>query len=91
MDATVEDGFAAMGLPLLPWENRMGGGQTRKRTDIATTRPNQPSGPILWKNKGRAVTRVIFNTHYHFQHSTNNGFNEWTIYKTERFQAFLVS
>ena len=27
-DATVGDGFAPLGPPLLPWENRMGRGQT---------------------------------------------------------------
>ena len=49
-DATVGDGFAPLGPPLLPWENHMGKGQTHihvhKRTEIATTRPNRPSGPI---------------------------------------------
>ena len=45
-DATVGESFAPLGPPLLPWENRMGRGQTRRRTDIATTRPNRSSGPI---------------------------------------------
>ena len=30
----------------IPWE---GDTQTHRHTDIATTRPNQPSGPIRWK------------------------------------------
>ena len=48
-DATVGDGFAPLAPPLLPWENGMGRGQTCTHTDIVTTRPNRPSGPILWK------------------------------------------
>ena len=36
-----------LGPPLLPWENRMGRGQTHRETDFATTRPNRPSGPHL--------------------------------------------
>ena len=53
-DATVGDSFAPLGPPLLPWENRMGRGQSQAAsqpssqlwTDFATTRPNRPSGPI---------------------------------------------
>ena len=44
-DATVGDGFAPLGPPLLPWENRMGRRHTNKQfTDIATTRPKRPKG-----------------------------------------------
>ena len=32
MNATVGDGFAPLGPPLLPWENHMGKGQTDKQT-----------------------------------------------------------
>ena len=49
-DATVGDVFAPLGPPLLPWENCMGRGHPNiskyKYIDIATTRPNWPSGPI---------------------------------------------
>ena len=48
-DAAVVDRFASLGPPLLPWENCMGRGQqinNTQRTDIVTTRPNRPSGPI---------------------------------------------
>ena len=50
-NATVGDGFAPLGSPLLPRENCMGREQdtTYIWTDIATTRPNWPSGPIWWK------------------------------------------
>ena len=43
-DATVGDGFAPLGQPLLPWEMHIERGQ--QWTAIATTRPNRPSGPI---------------------------------------------
>ena len=40
-------------------KNRMGKGQTNKiRRDIATTRPNRPSGPILWKKTEKSVTTL---------------------------------
>ena len=47
--ATVGDGFAPLRPPLPPWENRIGRGQDRYNIsmDIATTRPNRPSGRIL--------------------------------------------
>ena len=32
-DATVGDGFASLGPPLLPWENRMERGQTKSAMD----------------------------------------------------------
>ena len=52
--------FAPLGPPMLPWENRMKGDrQTHKHkhiwTDIATTRKNRPSGPILWKEPGQSA------------------------------------
>ena len=40
-DATVGDGFAPLGPPLLPWEMQLKRGQ-QQRTDFATIRPNQP-------------------------------------------------
>ena len=39
-DATVGDGFAPRGPPLLPWEMHIKRGQ-QQRTDFATTRPNR--------------------------------------------------
>ena len=46
---TVGEAFAPLGPPLLPWENRMGRGQTESPsppgTDFATTRSNRPIGP----------------------------------------------
>ena len=43
------DGFAPLGPPLLPWENRMERGQTDTWTDFATTRKNRPKGRFFEK------------------------------------------
>ena len=40
------------------------------------------------EHKERNITSDILNTHFHFQHSTKNGYKVGTIYKTEPFQAF---
>ena len=40
-------GFAPMETSLLPWENRMGRGQTHRQTDIATIRKNGPKGQFF--------------------------------------------
>ena len=59
-DATVKDSFSPLGPSLLPWENRLGRGQqtTRKRADIATTRPNLPSA--LWGRNGSSGSNIFF-------------------------------
>ena len=49
-DATVGDSFPPLGPPVLPWENRMGRGQTTNNnteTNIATTRPNSVKIPFF--------------------------------------------
>ena len=42
----VGDGFAPLGPPLLPWENRMGRGQTHTHVDGRTSRLPDRIGPV---------------------------------------------
>ena len=76
-DATMGDGFSPLGPPLLPWENRMGRGQSRGQTSQLLDR----IGPVGQFGENRMVRG---HTHTHTHTNTED------IAATRRNRYFLV-